>query len=447
MLGIGASPTRLGLAGMSEGSASRDVTERASGELTMPQAGDRIDGKYVVGEPIGEGGMGIVFGGEHARLRQAVAIKVLAPKYAADAQCRARFLREARAAASLRSERTVRIFDVGTTESDLPFLVMERLVGESLEARLERGILPVDVALDICGQALEALSEAHTRGLVHRDLKPGNLFLTPKDDGAVAVKVLDFGIAKSLTEVDASTSDVSLTAPRTLLGSPLYMSPEQLRDASGVDVRADVWAMGVVLFECLTGRAPFESASVPELYAKILNEAAPSVRSLVPGVPAAVDALVARCLEKDRSARFADATELARAIQALPRDRSAFVDTLPAGARTLSEMPRGRVWAVRVGAVAALVVAAAAGITVYRGQEEAPRPTPSPSAIPEPRASDSVAPTDRVSEPSASPPAPTFASAKPAKADAVVLRDGGPTTAKPTAPRRVNDLKQIKLIE
>lgn len=447
MLGIGASPTRLGLAGMSEGSASRDVTERASGELTMPQAGDRIDGKYVVGEPIGEGGMGIVFGGEHARLRQAVAIKVLAPKYAADAQCRARFLREARAAASLRSERTVRIFDVGTTESDLPFLVMERLVGESLEARLERGILPVDVALDICGQALEALSEAHTRGLVHRDLKPGNLFLTPKDDGAVAVKVLDFGIAKSLTEVDASTSDVSLTAPRTLLGSPLYMSPEQLRDASGVDVRADVWAMGVVLFECLTGRAPFESASVPELYAKILNEAAPSVRSLVPGVPAAVDALVARCLEKDRNARFADATELARAIQALPRDRSAFVDTLPAGARTLSEMPRGRALAVRVGAVATLVVAAVAGITVYRGHEEPPRPTASPSTMPEPRASDSVAPTDRVSEPSASPPAPTFASAEPAKADAVVLRDGGPTTAKPTAPRRVNDLKQIKLIE
>ena len=256
-----------------------------------------------------------------------------------------------------------------------------KLVGESLEARLERGILPVDVALDICGQALEALSEAHTRGLVHRDLKPGNLFLTPKDDGAVAVKVLDFGIAKSLTEVDASTSDVSLTAPRTLLGSPLYMSPEQLRDASGVDVRADVWAMGVVLFECLTGRAPFESASVPELYAKILNEPAPSVRSLVPGVPAAVDALVARCLEKDRSARFADATELARAIQALPRDRSAFVDTLPAGARTLSEMPRGRALAVRVGAVATLVVAAAAGITVYRGHEEPPRSTASPSTM------------------------------------------------------------------
>jgi serine/threonine-protein kinase len=185
---------------------------------------------------------------------------------------------------------------------------------------------------------------------------------------------------------------------------------------------------------------------VPELYAKILNDPAPSVRSLVPSVPAAVDALVARCLEKDRSARFADATELARAILALPRDRSAFVDTLPAGARTLAEARRGRAWAVRLGAAAALAVATVAGIAAYRGESAPPSPAP-PSTVTGATASNSAAPSESLTEPSGKAPETTVAPADQAKPDAGVAREGGPATAKPGAPRRVNDLKQIKLIE
>ncbi len=305
----------------------------------MPKYGDVIEGKYLVGDVLGEGGMGVVLAGEHTLLRQPIAIKLLALKYAADRQFRARFLREARAAASLSSEHAVRIIDVGTTVEKLPFMVMERLEGESLEAHVERGPLSVSMTLEVVAQALLAVADAHGRGLVHRDLKPGNLFLTPKEDGTFRVKVLDFGISKSMLDGDASKSDASLTAPRALLGSPLYMSPEQLRDASGVDARTDVWAMGVVIFELLSGRAPFETSSIPELYAKILNEPTPSLRALVPSVSVELEAVVLRCLEKDRSLRYAHAAELGAAIGRLREvDRGASVAaTVAAGSSPVAE--------------------------------------------------------------------------------------------------------------
>ncbi len=365
---------------MNEGPSQGDDEAIASSDAppVVPREGDVIDGKYLVGPVLGEGGMGVVLSGEHMLLRQPIAIKVLAPKFAADRQFRARFLREARAAASLSSDHAVRIIDVGTTADKLPFMVMELLEGESVETRLERGPLSVAATLDIVAQALSAVADAHARGLVHRDLKPGNLFLTPKDDGIFRVKVLDFGISKSMLEVDASATDASLTAPRTLLGSPLYMSPEQLRDASAVDARTDVWAMGVVIYELLSGRAPFETASIPELYAKILHEPTPSLRALVPNVSLGLEALVVRCLQKDRAERFTDAADLARAIdQVRTADREAIATTATAGSIPVPQAPR-RTRLVLLAVLLGLVALAVA----YRGVVRSPAPAPSgqPSA-------------------------------------------------------------------
>jgi len=409
----------------------------------VPREGDIIDGKYLVGTLLGEGGMGVVLSGEHTQLRQPIAIKVLAPKYAADRQFRARFLREARAAASLSSDHAVRIIDVGTTADKLPFMVMERLDGESLEARLERGPLSVPITLDVVAQALSAVTDAHARGLVHRDLKPGNLFLTPKDDGTLRVKVLDFGISKSMLEVDASATDASLTAPRALLGSPLYMSPEQLRDASGVDARTDVWAMGVVIFELLSGRAPFETNSIPELYAKILNEPTPSLRALVPNVSVELEAVVTRCLEKDRSRRFTDAADLARAIDRVrTADRGAAAATVAVGTSPAPPVSRR----APVVAIAAAGLAFALLALGYVGFSSPPSaPVVVPSASNSATRSESPPSTALVSPP----PVLPIVDSGPSKVSESAPPPSSPSALRPigSSDVRVRGLKQIKLIE
>lgn len=427
---------------------------------TVPRPGEEIEGKYLVGSLLGEGGMGLVLSGEHKLLRQSVAIKVLSPKFASDKNFRARFLREARAAASLSSEHAVRIFDVGTTSTKLPFMVMERLEGESLEERLERGTIGQGLAVDWILQASRAVAEAHERGLVHRDLKPGNLFLTTRSDGRIFVKVLDFGISKSMDENDASTSDVSLTAPRALLGSPLYMSPEQLRDSSAVDARTDVWALGVVLFELLAGRAPFESSSVPELYAKILNDPAPRLSTLVPTVSRELEALVHRCLEKDREARFSDATELGRALARFAESTGPVSTAATVAVNRPASLRAGaksRVRVASIGGVLLVLVALAFGSSkVFSSQAAEGRSSPTLSA------SEMAQPSDS----STVNPFPTPSGTATPSASVTSNGDGGPLDAKsadakvapapPTSsvkvissadPTRVRVLKQIKLIE
>ena len=447
-LGIVAGPTRLPFVSMNEEPQREDDEPIASSDFSpnVPKEGDIIDGKYLVGTVIGEGGMGVVLSGEHMQLRQPIAIKVLAPKYAADRQFRARFLREARAAASLSSDHAVRIIDVGTTAEKLPFMVMERLEGESLESRLERGPLSVPMTLDIVAQALSAIADAHARGLVHRDLKPGNLFLTPKDDGSLRVKVLDFGISKSMLEVDASATDASLTAPRALLGSPLYMSPEQLRDASGVDARTDVWAMGVVIFELLSGRAPFETNSIPELYAKILNEATPSLRALVPNVSFELEAVISRCLEKERSERFSDAADLARAIERVRSpDRGAVAETVPVGSIPVPPVVR-RTPVVALATAFFALALLAIGYIGYGGVFGTPPPAPFVA----PSASNSGPRTDSLPSPELVllPPLPNVDSGLTSKVSET-NPSPGPSAARPvgSAQVRVRGLKQIKLIE
>jgi serine/threonine-protein kinase len=277
-------------------------------------AGDVIGGKYVIESVLGEGGMGTVYAAYHQLLDITVAIKVLSPDLAQNRAVIDRFLREARAVARLKSEHVARVMDVGTLEAGQPYIVMELLDGEDLEHRFERtGKLPVADAVDCVLQALEAVAHAHAAGIVHRDLKPANLFLASTPDGREIVKVLDFGIAK-LSPVVKHDGARSLTGEHTVLGSPSYMSPEQVRDSSVIDHRADLWALGVILYEMVTGREPFAGGSVGEVFGAILHATPVPLRQLEPDVSPDLEAAVVRCLTREVDRRFSSVAELARAL-------------------------------------------------------------------------------------------------------------------------------------
>jgi serine/threonine-protein kinase len=288
--------------------------------------GELIAGKYRVEGVIGVGGMGVVVAARHEQLDQRVAIKLVRDQVLRNPEAVQRFLREARAAAKLKSEHAARVLDVGTLDSGVPYMVMEFLEGCDLAQMLEkRGPLPVDLAAEWVAQACEALAEAHAAGIVHRDLKPQNLFLARSVGGGTAVKVLDFGVSKSAEALTGGPG--ALTRTRSMLGSPLYMAPEQMRSSRDVDARADVWALGIVLFELLTRRLPFEAETLPELCLKVVSEAPLQLSVVRPDVPATMCQIVARCLEKDRDRRFANAAELAAALGPL----------MPEGSRSVVE--------------------------------------------------------------------------------------------------------------
>ncbi len=276
--------------------------------------GDLLAGKYRVERVLGAGGMGIVVAARHVELDQLVAIKFVRDEALDNEQGVQRFLREARAAVKLKSEHVARVLDVGKLESGAPYMVMEYLEGSDLGKVLaEQGPLPLDSAADWIMQACEAVAEAHAAGIVHRDLKPENLFLTRAVGGAPKVKVLDFGVSKA---VQGSSGELSgLTRTRAMLGSPLYMSPEQMRSSRDVDSRADIWALGVVLFQLLTGRWPFEADTMPELCLKVVTDPPLSLAAFRPDVPQAMVAVVERCLAKDLTKRYAQAAELASALE------------------------------------------------------------------------------------------------------------------------------------
>ncbi|HEY2733697.1 MAG TPA: serine/threonine-protein kinase [Polyangiales bacterium] len=276
--------------------------------------GATLSGRYLLGRTLGAGGMGVVIAARHLDLDEWVAIKFLLPEVAQGAEAVGRFAREAWAASKIKSEYVARVNDVGRLPSGAPYIVMEYLEGLDLAAMLHsRGPLPIEQAVEFVLQACEGIAEAHALGIVHRDLKPSNLFCWRRSDGLLAVKVLDFGISK-ITQPIAAGADLRITATATTVGSPLYMSPEQMSSAKVADARADVWALGVILQELITGTVPFCAASLPELAIKIATERPQSLRARREDVPKALERVLLRCLEKERDRRYASVAELARAL-------------------------------------------------------------------------------------------------------------------------------------
>jgi len=269
-------------------------------------------------EPIGQGAMGAVWAAEHLTLGRPVAVKFISPQLAQDPILLARFKREARAAAQIKDPHVVQIFDSGTLGAGIPFIVMELLVGETLEQKLDRvGRLGLPDLSLILSQCAGALDKAHARGIVHRDLKPGNVFLTETATG-LFVKLLDFGVAKH-SEV---TSDGTLTTTHSVIGTPAYMSPEQILFPKQTDHRADLWGLAVLAYEALTGRMPFEQEELIELCRAICDESVAPPSSLGLGLPTALDGWLDRALAKDPLERFVSASEMAQELVTIARDSS-----------------------------------------------------------------------------------------------------------------------------
>lgn len=310
----------------------------------MIAAGSVIAGKYRLEVPLGKGGMGAVWRATHIALGRAVAVKfVLASVSEAQVATHEsieRFLREARSAAAVRHRNVVDVLDFGD-ENGRPYLVMECLDGESLGQRIERApSASLAEIVDWIAQALGGLAAIHDAGLVHRDLKPANLFLARDADGVIA-KVLDFGIARQ-TEGGGST----ITHSMQTLGTPHYMSPEQVRSAKSVDARSDLYAIGVILYQALTGRLPFDGPSATAVIAAIVTDDPPRVASLRPDLPKAIGDLVHRAMSRDPSQRFADARTLRqalmRAAQGISPDRGGLPLTdVSAATLPMSSVPNG----------------------------------------------------------------------------------------------------------
>jgi hypothetical protein len=428
-------------------------------ELTEVKEGDILAGKYRVERVLGVGGMGVVVSALHVQLDERVAIKFLLPGALANPDAVARFGREARAAVKIKSEHVARVTDVGVLESGSPYLVMEFLHGRDLAAVVhEGGPLPVPIAVEYVLQACEALAEAHALGIVHRDLKPANLFLTLRPDGTPSVKVLDFGISK-VTAPDGS-SDMGMTKTQTIMGSPLYMSPEQMASSRDVDARSDIWAAGTVLYELVTGRVPFQAETMPQLCSMILRDDPPAPRSFQPGIPEGLQQVILRSLQKQRAHRYQNVGEFAAALaeyapNAGARSAERIARVLAGGApglstsdlnhvRAVSQPPGGtgteRAWGttlpnrhrktlwVSVGGLVLVSVAAAAFFLLGEKPPDRPaasaeRATAAPPPATEPRNTNTT-PTVAPVLPQPTPSAAPSAAAEPAPA---------PTPAKPTA--------------
>ncbi|MEO6574699.1 MAG: protein kinase [Polyangiaceae bacterium] len=423
---------------------SQPTTMGDRGELPVRE-GDLLAGKYRVERVLGAGGMGIVVAATHVHLGQKVALKFLLPAACGTAGTVVRFLREARAAVQIKGEHVARVIDVGTLERGEPYIVMEFLSGmDFAEVLKTRGPLPIAEALDFVLQAGEAIAEAHALGIVHRDLKPANLFLTARPDGSPLVKVLDFGISKG---GDGASS--ALTSKELIMGSPRYMSPEQMRSSRDVDARTDIWALGVVLFEMLTGKAVFESDSMAGLCTLVATAPAPPLRSARADAPAALEVVVSRCLEKDPARRVQSVAELAEALSPMAPARAKVsverIRRLHAGSSLIpppmapvaksSRFPPGLSLPVLLGAVLVVIAAVSVGMLVRAPSPAVANvPEPLPSFVSEPPApTPPRAAVSASSEPSPAASAIALPTASAPKAAKVKPRSSAPA-ASPSAP-------------
>ena len=289
------------------------------------QPGDVIDNKYRVVRLIGEGGMGAVYEGENTRISRRVAIKVLRTEAANRPELAERFEREARAAARIGSKYVCDVLDLGDLPNGDSYLVMELLEGEDLASRLKSlGRMPDAEALTVAYQLTDGLATMHEAGIIHRDLKPANVFLSKGSHGRDTVKILDFGVSKFAAQQNES---LHMTATGAVMGTPLYMSPEQARGAKDIDARSDLYAVGVVLYKAVTGKLPFRGDNFNEILFKIALDTPPSVMELAPDVDPAFAAIIERAMEKDPAARFQTARELNEALYALGTERGVVLES------------------------------------------------------------------------------------------------------------------------
>ncbi|MFO0674948.1 MAG: protein kinase [Polyangiaceae bacterium] len=301
-------PTRAPSPALAQKAAKRDLQ------------GKTIGGKYLVKSVLGEGGMGSVYEAEHLTLGRAVAVKVLSPQQARKKDAVKRFHHEARAAGAIGHPNICEVYDFGTLDDGSPYLVMERLTGETLAERIAReGGLPPDDVIDILVQMLSGLVAAHEKGVVHRDIKPENIFLSRRVGCPPVVKLLDFGVSKMLSPVlsGGRDEDMDLTRTGMVMGTPYYMAPEQARGDRNLDVRVDLWAAGVILYETLTGRRPFQAANYNALLLLILSTAPRPATEVRPSLPIAFDAVIGKAMSRTREHRYQSADEFQTDLQAL----------------------------------------------------------------------------------------------------------------------------------
>jgi serine/threonine protein kinase len=297
----------------SSGTGLAPSAEETAALLKQLTVGTTVEGKYRVDEIIGKGAMGVVLAATHIHLKERVALKFLATRAHAQADdFHSRFRREAQVSAKLRNEHITRVLDVGMWREKIPFMVMDLLTGDDLRRTLRQapeGRLSASTALDYIVQICEGLAEAHSHGIVHRDLKPSNLFVTKRHDGSDLIKILDFGISKWSAQEDQLEE---LTQTGVVLGSPKYMAPEQLFGSSTVDPRADIWSIGAIFYEMLTGRPPYDFPTLTRICAELAaDRPPPTLMGFVPDLPPGLEAVVMRCFARDREHRVSNVAELA----------------------------------------------------------------------------------------------------------------------------------------
>ncbi|MBX3191080.1 MAG: protein kinase [Labilithrix sp.] len=330
--------------------------------------GEVFAGKYRVERVLGEGGFGLVFAARNIELDETVAVKLL--KHNGDRVTAERFFREARSASKIRGDGVARIYAVDQLEDGDLYMVMEYLEGRDLRREIvERGPLGILDAVDCILQTCDVIGRAHAIGIVHRDIKSANLFSVEGSSVGRRVKVLDFGIARSL-----DPAEVSLTQSSAMLGSPLYMAPEQMVDGRGVDERADIWGLGATLFELLTGEPPFGTGTIAQIVSRVQSKPPTRLRDLRPEVPAGLEAVVLTCLEKDREKRFADVGSL---VAALAPWAAGDLGTADTHADIVTTLPLRR---ARVAPAPEVAPALEEAVTLRR--DVAPRPPARPDEAP-----------------------------------------------------------------
>jgi serine/threonine-protein kinase len=393
-----------------------------------PLVGTILADRYEILRRIGEGGMGAVYEARHTVLGKRVAVKVLLEKFHEKTELVARLLQEARLASAIGHENIVDVTDFGTTADGRSFVVMEFLEGESLATVVIRDApLPVERCLRIARQVVSALGAAHSKGIVHRDVKPENVFLLRRGEQDF-VKVVDFGVSKAVRSREDGAELLRLTRTGMVLGTPLYMSPEQARGGEDVDVRADVWAVGVVLYECLTGEVPFRANNYLGVISQVLTQDVQPPSQLRPelGIPAAVETVVMRAMEKDRSRRYQEMAELERDL-----DRLLAGDPnvgLPASAPVAAPASgaRGR-WHLGIFAVVVLGIGIAVALARTEEERRAPVVKPAPAKKPAAPKAAHTFPVPPVARPPAPRPTPSAEEGRPANS-------GGKASARTTRP-------------